>query len=370
MRKLRIGVVGIGKISGVYLENLTGRFSDFVTVVALADHSSARAGQAAERYGIPRVLTVSELMKCPDLDMVLILTRPDSHYELCRDALEEGKHVYLEKPLSMHCREAEELLKIAADRGLRIGSAPDTFLGAGLQTCIKLIDDGWIGAPIGCTAFMMNHGPEHWHPGPEFLYKAGAGPMFDVGPYYLTALVALIGPVIRVQGMAKRGFDTRIIGSGPRKGKIFNVEVPTYVAGTMEFENGAIGTIVTSFDVWQHSLPFIEIYGTEGSLRVPNPNTFGGPVSVSRGANGKGEKWTEIPLAFPYRENCRGLGVAELADSILAGRAHRASGELALHVLELMHGFHIAAEAAEAYRVENHCIRPQKMNPGGLKIEI
>lgn len=358
MEKLRVGIVGIGKISGIYLDNLTGMFSDRVEVVAAADLIKERAEEVAAKHPGIRAMGADELMASPDVDLVLNLTIPKSHFDVCLRAVEAGKHVYVEKPLCITREEASTLLKTAAKKGVRVGGAPDTFLGAGIQTCRKLIDDGWIGAPVSAVAFMMNHGHEHWHPAPEFYYKIGGGPMFDMGPYYLTALVNLLGPVARVCGSARRSFGTRTILSEPLKGSTIAVEVPTHIAGVLDFESGAVGTIITSFDVWSHTMPFIEIYGSEGTLRVPDPNTFGGPVYVKRG---RAEAWSEIPLLKPYPENSRGLGVADMADAIAAGKPHRASGELAGHVLEVMHGFHDASASGIYYQVTGSCARPEAM---------
>ncbi len=358
MAKLRVGIVGIGKISGIYLQNLTGMFADRVSVVAVADLVGERSQEAARQYSIPRACTLDELLESPDVDLVLNLTVPQAHFDVSLRAVEAGKHVYVEKPLTATRDQAARVLEGAAARGVRVGGAPDTFLGAGIQTCRKLIDDGWIGRSIAATAFMMNHGHEHWHPAPEFYYKAGGGPMFDMGPYYLTALVNLLGPVARVAGSARKTFPTRTVLSEPLKGSRIEVEVPTHVAGLIDFESGAVATLITSFDVWSHSMPHIEIYGTEGTLRVPDPNTFGGPVLVRRG---RSEDWSEVPLLFGYPENCRGLGVADMADAIAFGRPHRASGALASHVLDLMHGFHDASETGRAYSVLVGCGMPAAM---------
>jgi predicted dehydrogenase len=202
---------------------------------------------------------------------------------------------------------------------------------------------------------MVNHGHEHWHPGPEFYYKDGGGPMFDMGPYYLTALVNLIGPIVRVSGSAKKSFDTRTITSEPLNGKVINVDVPTHIAGIIDFANGAVGTIIASFDVYSHTLPWIEIYGSEGTLRVPDPNTFDGPVY---GKRFRDEEWTELPLLENYRENSRGLGVVDMAQAITSGKPHRASGLMAYHVLEVMHGFHDASISGKYYKVKSTCERP------------
>jgi predicted dehydrogenase len=355
----RIGIVGIGNISGIYLKNLTGMFGKRVKVAATTDLIHERAAKAHADYGIPHILKIDDLINSPDVDIVLNITQPPNHYPVALAAVKAGKHVYTEKPLCVKREEAAEVLKIAAKRKLRVGGAPDTFLGAGIQTCRKLIDDGWIGRPIAVTAFMMNHGHEHWHPDPEFYYKTGGGPLFDMGPYYLTALVNLLGPVIQVSGSARQGFETRTVTSEAQNGKVITVDIPTHVAGILDFENGVIGTIITSFDVYSHTLPFIEIYGSEGTLRVPDPNTFGGPVYVSRF---RAEGWSEIPLLRDFPENSRGLGLTDMAEAIVEGRPHRASGELAFHVLEIMHGIHDASASRAYYQVTSTCSRPEAMH--------
>ena len=358
MKKLKVGIVGIGKISGIYLKNLTGVFSDVVEVTALADLVPERATEAAEEYGIPEVLTVEKLVTSENVELVLNLTIPNAHFDVCLKAVEAGKHTYVEKPLCITREQATQLLEAAEKRGVRVGCAPDTFLGAGIQTCRKLIDDGWIGTPVAATAFMMGHGHESWHPDPEFYYKVGGGPMFDMGPYYLTALVNLMGPVARLSGSAKKTFETRLITSEPKNGTVINVDVPTHVVGVMDFASGAVGTIITSFDVWGHTLPRIEIYGTEGSLSVPDPNTFGGPIKLRRS---NAPEWSDIPLAYGYSENSRGLGVADIARAVAKNTDHRASGKLAYHVLELMHGFHDASSSGRYYTVQSTCDRPEAL---------
>jgi predicted dehydrogenase len=269
-----------------------------------------------------------------------------------------GKHVYVEKPLCVELDQAAELLAAAKTKGVHVCGAPDTFLGGGLQTCRKLIDDGWIGESVGATAFMLCHGHEGWHPDPAFYYKKGGGPMFDMGPYYLTALVSLIGPVRNVSGTTRTTQNQRVIGSEPKKGTVIDVEVPTHVVGTLEFDNGAVGTVITSFDVWSHRLPTIEIYGTTGSLSVPNPNTFGGPIMLRRSNQ---DDWAPVPCSHGYTENSRGLGVAEAADSIAAGKTPRTSSDLTHHVLEIMHGIHIAADSGSRYALKTDGTRPSAL---------
>jgi predicted dehydrogenase len=353
----RIGIVGIGKISGIYLDNLTRLFGRRVKLTAVCDIIFERAEKAAADYHVKAYRSLNEMLDT-DVDIVLNLTQPQYHGELALASVKAGKHVYNEKPLCTQREDAAELLKAAAENKVRVGGAPDTFLGAGLQTCRKLIDDGWIGTPAAATAFMMNHGPEHWHPAPDFFYKQGGGPMFDMGPYYLSALVNLLGPVARVSGSAKIVSPTRLITSEPLNGTVINVEIPTHVTGVLEFSGGAVGTIITSFDVYSHTLPCIEIYGTEGTLRVPDPNTFGGPVYLRRF---RGEEWYQIPLINSYAENSRGLGITEMAEAIEAGRPHRASAELAYHVLDIMHGIHEASASGKYYKLKSKCKRPDAL---------
>lgn len=351
----RVGVVGIGHISKVYLDNLTGMFGDAVKLTAVGSKTFARAEKAAADYNVKVYKSLGEMLKSPDIDIILNLTPPDSHYEVALATVKAGKHVYNEKPICTKREEAAEIMKIAEEKEVRVGGAPDTFLGAGLQTCRKIIDDGWIGKPIAANAVVMNHGPEHWHPSPEFFYKEGAGPLFDVGPYYITALVNLLGPVTRVCGSGKISYPTRTITNNYQYGEIINVEVPTHIAGVLEFKNGTLATLITSFDVFSHSLPFIEIYGTEGTLKVPDPNTFGGPVLIKRFYD---EEWSKVPLLKDYSENSRGLGVAEMAEAIEEDRPHRASAELTIHVLDVMHGIHDASKSGRYYKIKSKCKRP------------
>ncbi len=353
MQPVNIGIIGCGNISGIYFKNL-GMFRN-TRVVACADLDLERARAKAEEHNIPKACSVAELLADPDIQIVVNLTIPIAHHEVCLQALKAGKHVYVEKPLSITREQGTELLDLTRETHLRVGCAPDTFLGGGLQTCRKLIDDGWIGEPIGAVAFMLCHGHESWHPDPEFYYKVGGGPMFDMGPYYLTALVSLMGPMKRLSGSARATFPERTITSAPKYGTKVSVDTPTHVAGVMDFASGAVGTILTTFDVWASNLPRIEIYGTEGSLDVPDPNSFGGPVRVRRmGA----KEWSEVPLTHGYAENSRGIGVADMAAAIASGRPHRANGNLAYHVLEAMHGFHDASNAGHYYEMQSACERP------------
>ncbi|MEW6756454.1 MAG: Gfo/Idh/MocA family oxidoreductase, partial [Candidatus Latescibacterota bacterium] len=332
-----------------------------IEVAAVADRDMERARARAQEFGIPRACTVAEMLADPQVRIVVNLTTPGAHAAVALAALEAGKCVYSEKPLSVTRQDGARLVALAREKGLLLGGAPDTFLGGGHQTCRKLIDDGWIGRPVAATAFMLCHGHESWHPDPEFYYEQGGGPMFDMGPYYLTALVNLMGPVRQVTGATRITFPERTITSEKKYGKRVRVEVPTHVAGILEFASGAVGTIVTSFDVWGAQVPCIEVYGTEGSLSVPDPNGFGGAVRLKRE---RGE-WKEVPHSHPYAENTRSIGVADMACALLSGRQHRASGELTFHVLDLMHAIHEAAAAGRHVALASTCQRPAPL-PLGL----
>lgn len=365
MGKIRAGVIGTGNISGIYFEN--GNRFDSLEIVACADMDIERAKAKAEQYGI-RACSVQELLADPQIDMIINLTIPQAHASVCMQALEAGKHVYVEKPLAVTREEGEQVLELAKRKGLLVGSAPDTFLGGGIQTSIKLLEDGWIGTPIGATAFTVGGGHERWHPDPEFYYKSGGGPMFDMGPYYLTALVAMLGPIARVTGSARKSFEERVITSKPKYGQKITVDVPTHIAGVMDFVSGPVGTILASFDVMGRStLPRIEVYGSEGTMIVPDPNTFGGPVRVCRSG---AQEWSEIPLAYGYSDNARGVGAADMAKAILTGRKHRASGELAFHVLEAMHGFHDASNSGTHYVMTSTFERPAPLPLGLLPFTL
>lgn len=334
--KVKIGVLGAGAISGIYFENLTKVFSE-VEVIAVCDFFKEKAKEAKEKYQIPKVYeTMEAMLEDLEIEIILNLTRPNEHYETTKAALKAGKHVYTEKPLAATYEEGKELLELAKEKELLLGGAPDTFLGAGIQTCRKLIDDGFIGEVVGAEARMVCHGHESWHPAPEFYYQYGGGPMMDMGPYYITALVNLMGAVKGLSGMTGKSFDQRIITSEPQKGTVIDVEVQTHVTGMMRFENGAIGTILTTFDVHYDEQAFLEIYGTKGTLRVPDPNGFGGSVYLLRPEEGV---FREMPLLFDYKENSRGIGVADMAKALREGRPYRADVQQTLHVLEILTSF-------------------------------
>jgi predicted dehydrogenase len=357
--KVQVGIIGCGNIFNAYVKGC--RAFPILDLVACADIDPARAQARATEHG-PKALSVDELINDPDIRIVVNLTIPAAHAEVSLAAIAAGKHVHSEKPFATVRADGQRVLAAAQAKGVLTGCAPDTFMGAGLQTCRKLIDDGWIGQPVAATAFMLGHGMEHWHPNPDFFYKPGAGPMFDMGPYYLTALVSLLGPVKRVTGSARITFPERLVTSQPNFGQRIKVETPTHVAGVLDFASGAVGTLITSFDVWSHNLPRIEIYGSEGSLAVPDPNTFGGPVRVRRAG---AQDWSEIPLTHGYAENTRGIGVADMAYSLTYGRPHRVNGAMAYHVLDLMQSFLDASDQGQHLTIASTCERPAAL-PVGL----
>jgi predicted dehydrogenase len=360
MKKVKLGFIGCGNISGIYLQN--SHTFELLEPVACADMIPERAQAQAAKYNIPKVYSVEQLLADPEIEIVVNLTIPNAHYSVAMAALQAGKSVYNEKPLAIQTTEAREMLALAEKKGLRVGCAPDTFMGAGIQTCIKMIEDGVIGDPIAATAFMMCHGHESWHPDPEFYYKVGGGPMFDMGPYYVTALVSMLGPVKRVSGSAQATFPTRTITSQPKNGTVITVDTPTHLSATLDFASGAVGTIITSFDVWAHHLPCIEVHGSAGSISVPDPNGFGGKVEVWTSAS---RTWDEVPLVPIRAENSRCIGVADMAYAIRTGRKHRANGQMAGHVLDVFHAVLDSSSGSKYVDLASTCERPKAM-PIGL----
>ena len=359
-RKVKVGVIGCGNISPAYFKGMRV-FGNILDVVACADIDMSRAHAKAAEFGV-QACTDEELLAIPDIEVVVNITWPKAHTLVNMMAIEAGKNVHCEKPLAINRADGQKTIAAARAKGVRVGCAPDTFYGGGIQTCRKLIDDGWIGEPVAATAFYSSPGHERWHPDPEFYYEIGGGPMLDMGPYYLTALVNLIGPIKRVTGSTRITFPERVIGSQPKYGKHIKVETPTHIAGVMDFANGAVGTIITSFDVWSANLPRIEIYGTEGSLSVPDPNIFGGTVMVRRGA---AQAWSEIPLTHSA-EISRGTGVADMAYGLVYGRPQRANGDLAYHVLEVMCAFEESSRSGKHVEIQSTCPRPAAL-PTGLQ---
>ncbi|MBQ3222464.1 MAG: Gfo/Idh/MocA family oxidoreductase [Clostridia bacterium] len=351
MERVRVAVIGCGCISGIYLTNLTTRFADVVEVITVCDIIPERALEAQKTYNIPNaVFTDEEVMADPTIEAILNITPPLEHKKVNMMALAAGKHAFCEKPLACTLEDGREQVAFAQEKGLLLGGAPDTFLGGGIQTCKKLIEDGWIGTPVAATAQMLGHGPESWHPDPEFFYKFGAGPLFDMGPYYVTALVNLLGGVKNVAASVRASYPQRVIGSEKKKGQVIEVEVPTHCAGVLNFESGAIGTLVTSFDVYNKDTQPITVYGSAGTLRVPDPNTFGGPIEILRpGSN----VWEQVPVVYPNTVNSRGLGFTDFCRCIRTGEEPLAGWKQTLHVLEVMCAFYSASEKGENVEIES-----------------
>lgn len=369
-RVLGVGVIGCGNISVAYMR-LAPLFKG-IEIRACADIDKAAAKARADQFKI-RAETVEGLLASPDIDIVVNLTVPAAHYDVSRAALDAGKHVYSEKPFVLSLKEGQDLARRAAKKGLRVGSAPDTFLGGAHQQARHLIDTGTIGKVTSGTAHVLSHGMEHWHPNPDFFFKPGGGPMLDLGPYYVTNLIQLVGPVRRVCAVTSMASPTRTISSKPRAGQKITVETPTTIHAILEFQNGATITLGTSWDVWAHGHANMELYGEEGTLLVPDPNFFGGdlrmtrqskpvaklpafnhPFSVPNGKDGGGR-----PMA-----NYRTVGLADMALAILEGRPHRCSLELALHAVDVMTSIMKSGETGRFITVATTCERPA---PLGIK---
>lgn len=337
-RPMRAGIIGAGNISTAYLNNLV-RTPD-VTVTSIADLDSPRAAQRAAEYGVSWARTVDDLLTDPDIDLVINLTVPAAHVSVGLHAIIAGKHVYGEKPLGLDTASARTLLESGAAAGLRTATAPDTVLGPGIQTALRMIADGTIGRPLSAVVRFEVSGPESWHPSPEFLFARGGGPLFDMGPYYLTSLVMALGSVIRIHGVGGTSRATRVIGSGPRAGTAFPVEVPTLVAGLLEFESGAIAQVTFSFQSAKSTTGVLEISGEDGTLVLPDPNMFYGTLGLWR----SGADAPDL-IEIPEPAITRGTGVVELARAIWESRPERCSGALGLHVLEIMEALQSAVQA-------------------------
>ena len=358
METLNVGIIGTGNIAPAYLRGC--RPFDVIEIRACADILMDRARAFADEHGLA-ACSVDELLADDGIDIVINLTIPAAHAQVSLQIIAAGKHAYSEKPLALNRADGEKIIQAAAAKGVRMGCAPDTFLGGGGQTARKVIDDGLIGRPIAATAFFLSHGPESWHPNAGFYYLKGGGPLFDMGPYYLTTLVNLMGPVARVAGSASITFDERIATSDALRGQVLPVEVNTHIAGTLEFENGAIASVITSFDIWGHHLPYIEIHGEKGSLGVPDPNRFDGAVQTVVGGQ---REWADRPLTHTT-DIGRGAGVADMAYAIQSGRPHRASGDLAFHVLDIMQA--LEESAAQGAHIDIHSTLDQPLAvPAGL----
>jgi predicted dehydrogenase len=370
----KVGVIGCGQISDIYLQNCA-RF-DALEVIACASLDLEEAKAKAKKHGIPIACTPQNIFDNPDINAVLNLTIPAAHAQISLDALNFGKHVYSEKPFATSLSDGKKILELSATTNLLVGNAPDTFLGGRWQTCRRLIDEGIIGAPTAVTAFVGTHGTERHHPNPDFYYQEGGGPLLDLGPYYLTAMIFLLGPVARVAGLSRKTFNKRMIENGPRNGEWMKVEIDTHVESLIEFRSGVIGSMTMSFDVWDSETPRLEIYGTEGTICIPDPdpvhgaNNFHGPVLFR---TRKTSRWTHQPRPpgredwivaknnHGFNENARGLGLLDLAYAVRNNRQPRASAYMAYHVCEVMEGILNAPKLGRYVDIASICDRPEPL---------
>ncbi len=359
MKTLGLGLIGCGNISTTYLD-LAPLFKG-VEIRSVTDLNAELAAQKAESYGI-RSEPLDAMLAADDIDMVVNLTIPEAHFEISKKAIEAGKHVYSEKPFVLTLDEGLELVALANVKGVRLGSSPDTFLGGSHQQARALLDAGEVGDIISGTCHIMGHGMEDWHPNPDFFYREGGGPILDMGPYYLTNLVQLLGPVARVQATSSTPYKTRTITNGPRNGEEVPVTTPTTFHAILDFASGATITLGASWDVWKHRHDHMELYGTKGSLFLPDPNFFGDVVKMAK----PGGEIEDLPLsAHPFhaanqeeKANYRTAGAAEMAQAILEGRPHRCNGQMALHVVEVMTGILAAGESGAPVQIKTSCERP------------
>ena len=356
-RPARVAIIGSGNVTDLYLTGTAMLPS--VELAACADLDPERARALAAKGGF-RASTVDEILVDPTIDVVLVLTPPAAHAPVAMAAIAAGKQVYTEKPLATSRADAQRVLEAAAQAGVRVGAAPDTFLGGGLQTARALIDEGRIGSPLVATAAVSHTGPERWHLDPRIFYGPGGGPVLDVGPYYVTALVNLLGPVQAVAAVGRGRGSERLVATGPLAGTTVTAEVPTTVIGTLTFESGVIGSLFASFDTAGSRAPHLEIHGTAGSLSLGDPNRFDGEVRFR--AIGS-ETWEDVPLRFPSDVE-RGIGLADMVDAIGSDRAHRASGELAYHVLDVLLALEEATKTGRTETIASRVERPAPLEAG------
>jgi predicted dehydrogenase len=356
MRKVGIGIVGLGNISAAYLK--AAQNFPILDIKGVADLNPAAAEARAAEFGV-KAVSMDAIFEDPEIEIILNLTIPKAHVEVGLRAIAAGKNVYSEKPLGVVFAEGKKLIEAAKAKNLRVGSAPDTFLGGSHQSARHIVDSGKLGQVVGGTAYFMCPGHERWHPSPGFYYEAGGGPMLDMGPYYITDLVNLLGPVARVSGFGSMLRTTRTITAKERNGEVIPVHVPTHVSGTLQFANGALVQVTMSFDVAGHKHVPLEIYGTEGTLIVPDPNHFGGQIQYLE----KGGEWADVDTDQPYADgNYRSIGLADMAHAVAENRPHRCNGDLALHVLEVMEAFQRSAESGQVVEITTPVERPAPLS--------
>ncbi len=368
MKKLGVGIIGCGSISATYLK--FGNIFKSLKVRAVADINMEAAEARASDFGV-KALTVDEMLASEEIDVIVNLTIPEAHFDLTQRIVLAGKHAYSEKPFVLSLEEGKILRDLAQENGVCIGSAPDTFLGGSHQQARDLIDRGEIGRIIGGSCHVMSRGMEHWHPNPDFFFQPGAGPVLDLGPYYITNLVQLLGPVKAVAAMANASFATRRIANGPRNGEEIPVDTPTNIHALLEFENGAIVTLSSSWDVYQNSHPNMELYGTDGTMQLPDPNFFGGSLAIAQ-KDGPFETvpTTDHPFGMPNEEhgdgqmqaNYRAAGLADMVEAIAEERKYRCNLDLALHVVDVMTSILKAGDTRAWVSMSTTCDRPEPIS--------
>ncbi|MBT3994011.1 MAG: Gfo/Idh/MocA family oxidoreductase [Gammaproteobacteria bacterium] len=369
---MKVGVIGCGNIADIYFKNSKQFFNNF-EIDACADINEEASKIFAKKYNV-RQLSVEDILADKEIEFIINLTTPNVHYEVSKSIIESNKHSYSEKPLSIEFDDGKKLNDLAEENNVYVGCAPDTFLGAGIQTARNLLDDNAIGNVQLGSISMAVPGHEMWHPNPDFYYKYGGGPILDMGPYYFTALVSLLGSVVNVDSKIKSVYEKRVIGSGNRKGQEIKVDIPTSIISHLEFKSGALIDTFFSFDIWKHNKSHIELYGDKGSLSVPDPNMFGGELLKCAS---KGGEWESIPTTHmnlgkynieknhervnedPTVANYRGIGVSEMIDSIKKGKKNRCSGELSLHVLDIMDSILESGKSRKKVNLRSECEKPE-----------
>jgi Predicted dehydrogenases and related proteins len=371
MRNVKIGIIGCGVISNTYMKEIKRLYKE-LDIIACADVDVKCANSQAQKYDIPIGCTVDELLAIKEIEIVVNLTPPRFHSEINKKILLAGKHVFCEKPFAMTLEEAQATVTLAKEHNLLVASAPDTFMGSSLQTCRKVIDDNWIGKPLYVTANMMSAGVETWHPSPEAFYQEGGGPLCDMGPYYFSALIALFGSIKEIVAFSGKGFDNREIYVGDRKGQNIMVEVPTHYVGIIRMNSGMIVNLNISFDIWHSTLPLFEVYGTEGTLKVPDPNMSGGRLLIYRKeqfldilyddselTKQHREYSVEIPELYPYvGKYTRGYGVLDLAYAVVDKTKQRCGADTTCHIVEAISGMMESAQSGKVYQMKTNCDRP------------
>lgn len=364
----RVGIIGCGNIFDRYAAGMQ-RFRT-LEVRCCADIDLARAEAGAERAGIAHKATVEDLLADPDVDLAVILTPPTTHADVVTAALQAGKHPYVEKPVAATLPDGQATVALAGDRRLRFAAAPDTFLGGACQTARELLDAGELGEVFAAAVFVTHNHVETRHPDPTFIFRPGGGPLLDLGPYYMTQLVACLGPVVEVTGRTRIGLRERFVTAPDRLVDVIQVQVPTHATAVAEFASGALATLLLSYDIWGRTYPWIEFYGSRGQLQLPDPNRFGGEVRLLM----HGKDWTVVPSVLPPiaepgspEELRRGIGVADLAAAVAEGREPRASAAFALHVLEALGSIQLSSDSGTPVRLTTTCSRPEPLGAGELE---